>query len=170
MGPARLTTLSPSPYRRNVMLGQEGRSLHFRVRNDLTGDNGAKYPLVCARAFSDRPVHVVATYDHGVSTLYRDGERVCGPLDLREPGVMLRVGTGRASAIATALLAALTLLATGVGQTLTRLFVVGYAALLLPFAIGTLLPSFPATGVLIWFGPALAASWLTVNSRHVKWR
>jgi hypothetical protein len=163
-GPARITSISGGPFRRNLTLGQEGSTYNFRVRNRLNGENGSKYELVCAGAASLVFQHVVATYDHGVSTMFQDGHVRCPAIDLREPSVMLYLGTGRISGMVTALIAALSLIfAAGMTRnhrSLIRLLLVGYAWLLASLAVSPLLSFRPAPNLYVWFGPALALSWI----------
>jgi hypothetical protein len=161
-GPARIATISESPWRGNMMLGQEGRALHFRVRNRLTGGSGSEYELVCRDAVLERPLHIVVTYDQGISTMFRDGVKACSAMDLREPSVLLHLGAGPVSAVVTALLAAIERAA------LVRLLFTGYAWLLVPLAIGPLLRFRPATGLHVWFGPALVLSWFVLTRPSVK--
>jgi VanZ family protein len=168
-GPARIAGISESPYRRNVTLGQEGGAYHFRVRNGFNGENGSRHELVCADAVPLVLHQVVATYERGVSKMFRDGQQICPALDLREPSVMLRLGHGRISAVVTAFLAALSLILAmtmaGAATSLALVLVVGYAWLLLTFAAGLLLSFVPAQSLYIWFGPALVLSWIGLTRR-----
>jgi hypothetical protein len=101
-GPARIVSLSDGIWTRNFMLGQENADLVFRVRNGVNGDNGMEHALRIKGAIDDSLHHVVATYDHGVSTIFRDGRPLAPIVDLREPFVYLGLGpsqTGRAAGI-----------------------------------------------------------------------
>jgi hypothetical protein len=145
------------------MLGQEGSAYHFRVRNQLNGENGTRHELVCRAAAALAAHQLVATYDRGVSTLFRDGRAMCA-VDLREPSVMLRLGGGRISGMVTALIAALSLMlamaVAGAATSLGWLLAIGYAWLLSAFGAGLLLSFVPAPSLYIWFGPALVLSWM----------
>jgi len=80
-GPARIVTLSVDPYRRNLTLGQQGDSLHLRVRDSLSDDNGVRPVLVIKRCLTTKATQtVVAVVDRGQRLLYVDGRlrgRVC---------------------------------------------------------------------------------------------
>jgi hypothetical protein len=171
-GPARIVSISDSPWRRNVTLGQENRTLHFRVRNRLNGDNGIRRELVCPDAVGDEPTHLVATYDQGVSTIFRNGVQACSAMDLREPAVLIQLGPGRVSDVVTAWLAAISWIAIAAPRaTLVRLLLTGYGWLLLPLAAGLVLRFRPAASLYIWFGPAVLLFWLvlaTTRSGYVE--
>jgi hypothetical protein len=73
-GPARIVTLSGSTLQRNFTLGQEGRDLHFRVRNSATDHNGMDPHLVARDVLEiGRRQLVVAVTDARGSWLYVDG-------------------------------------------------------------------------------------------------
>jgi hypothetical protein len=93
-GPARIVTLSESVWASNFMLGQEGSGLVFRVRNGINGGNGFRFALHGKNAVHAGLQHVVAVYDHGVSSIFLDGRRIRPVVDLREPGAYLRLGIG----------------------------------------------------------------------------
>ncbi|MFL6514782.1 MAG: LamG-like jellyroll fold domain-containing protein [Chthoniobacterales bacterium] len=84
VGPARLVSNSGGPAARNFTLGQAGADLVFRVRNHLNGPNGTEHALTASNIFTTTMQHVVATYDHGVSMIYCDGQ-FRSAVDLREP-------------------------------------------------------------------------------------
>jgi hypothetical protein len=101
-GPARIISLSDGIWTRNFMLGQENADLVFRVRNGVNGDNGMEHALRIKGVIDDSLHHMVATYDHGVSTIFRDGRPLAPIVDLREPFLYLGLGpsqTGRAAGI-----------------------------------------------------------------------
>jgi len=76
-GPARIVSLSESPFARNFTIGQEGKSLHFRVRNLFSGRNGIKWDLKASVLLSvTEPTHAVLIYDKGFKSLYVNGEKV----------------------------------------------------------------------------------------------
>ena len=93
-GPARIVTLSESVWSSNFMLGQEASDLVFRVRNGINGGNGFRFALHGKNAVQNGLQHVVAVYDHGVSSIFLDGRRIRPVVDLREPGAYLRLGIG----------------------------------------------------------------------------
>jgi hypothetical protein len=164
-GPARIVGISAGPWLRNVTLGQEGRDVHFRVRNGLNGENGTAYEMRCRNVIADAPVHLVTTYDRGVSRLFFDGTEPCDGVDLTEPSVLLGLGAGRAGAAVAGLLAALSLIFAG-GNFLRarRLMMVGVAGLLSPVAASQLLSTFrPGMSVQLWFVPAFALCWLVLR-------
>jgi len=92
-GPARLVSNSFGVARRNFTVGQAGADLVFRVRNKLNGDNGNIHELSAQGAVELRLQQLVATYDHGVSTIFRDGKH-CSTVDLREPIFHAGISTG----------------------------------------------------------------------------
>ena len=112
-GPARIVSLSEGVWNRNFTLGQEGDALVFRVRNRLNGQNGSKHELRIPNAVRETGQHVVAVYDHGVSSVYVNGRRSGPVADLREPAVHLYLGTGCGGRIAGAVLLILTVAAPG---------------------------------------------------------
>jgi VanZ family protein len=169
-GPARIVSISDSPWRRNVMLGQEGQALHFRVRNQSNGENGTRRELVCANVLGEGRTHIVAAYNHGVSTIFRNGTQACPAIDLREPSVLFQLGAGPVSAAVTAALAAISWIAiAGQRATLVRILLTGYGWLLLPLAVSPVLGFRPAASLYIWFGPAVLLFWLALTTRRVMW-
>lgn len=73
-GPARLVTFSTDPFHRNFDLGQEGRTLVFRIRTPITGLNGFDFQTVTAPLLQARKsTRVVASYDGAVARIYMDG-------------------------------------------------------------------------------------------------
>jgi hypothetical protein len=164
IGPARIVGISKSVWRRNFTLGQEGNGLSFRVRNGLNGPNGDTYALRVSDVVTQEFGHVVATYDNGVSALFRDARKMKSGIDLREPAVLLRFGTTVSSRVATATIAALSLIFLASlfapGTALTRLLLSGYAVLAVPVVGGFLLGFQPAVSLQVWFGPVLTLCWL----------
>ena len=76
-GPARIVSFSESPFARNFTIGQEGESLHFRVRNLFSGRNGIKWDLKASALQSvTEPTHAVLIFDKGIKSLYVNGEKV----------------------------------------------------------------------------------------------
>ena len=92
-GPARIVTLSESIWSSNFMLGQEATGLIFRVRNGINGGNGFRFALHGKNTVQDGLQHVVAVYDHGVSSIFLDGRLIQPVVDLREPAAYIHLGT-----------------------------------------------------------------------------
>ena len=84
IGPARVVSNSLGPGKRNFTLGQSEANLVFRVRNNVNSENGNLHELIAPHVIEADRQHIVATYDHGVSTLFKNGNR-CATVDLREP-------------------------------------------------------------------------------------
>ena len=101
-GPARLAGISNGLYRRNFTLAQESHELHFRVRNGLNGPNGMTHALRVRQVVSAERMHIVATYDSGISRLYRNGTAIGDAANLRQPSVVLGLGTTWRSSVVTA--------------------------------------------------------------------
>jgi len=94
VGPARLVSISNGPAARNFTLGQAGSDLVFRVRNHANSPNGNVHELTARVVLNTDMQDLIATYDHGVSTIYRDG-KFCSAIDLREPVFYSGLDTGR---------------------------------------------------------------------------
>lgn len=107
-GPARLITISSGPAERNFTLGQSGADLVFRVRNQVNGSNGAKYELLAADVVTTDEQQIFATYDHGVSNLYKGG-KIRSTVDLREPVFYSGLATGALARAALVCLAVITI-------------------------------------------------------------
>jgi len=139
-GPARVVSLSQSIWVRNFMLGQEGSDLVFRVRNGINGPNGLRYALRVRKAFRDVFQHIVASYDHGVSAVFRDGRLLKPVLDLRDPTVYARLGNSAGGhGVAGVLIVLLVALPVYHLCSFVRLEVFRHAlAILAAFAIGSL--------------------------------
>ncbi|WP_299414167.1 hypothetical protein [Acaryochloris sp. IP29b_bin.148] len=72
-GPARIISLSGSPYHRNFTLGQEGPNLAFRIRTPITGENGLRPELIVPDIFSDTTPHLIAiTYANSLLQVFID--------------------------------------------------------------------------------------------------
>ncbi len=72
-GPARIISVSATPYYRNLTLGQEGRDLVVRVRTPLTGFNGTLPEMIIPDIFSDEEPHeLIVTYDGLDMSVYVD--------------------------------------------------------------------------------------------------
>ena len=74
----RIISLSASPYERNFTLGQQGNSLHFRVRTSATGANADRSELRSEPCLEFGKLHqIIASYNGRGSQIYVDGKR-CG--------------------------------------------------------------------------------------------
>jgi len=172
-GPARIAGISDGIWRRNFSLGQEGSALVFRVRNGLNGPNGSAFELRVPEAVFEDMFQVIATYDRGVSSLFRNGRRFGPTMDLREPSLLLGLGTTPASRFVVALLAALTLIAgiswlpgrSEASNQAVQLLLTAYAFLLLPLAVSLFTSFRPATSLHLWFGPMVALCWVALQRR-----
>jgi hypothetical protein len=164
IGPARLVSISSGLAIRNFTLGQAAADVVFRVRNRVNSSNGTVHELAASNVLSMEVQHIVATYDHGVSMVYRDGN-YCSGIDLREPvfysgfasGPMAR-GALVALVVITISLPARFLLATilrpSAAVIATVLFT--FAAGTLPYLISCLVVGGPFRFVFIgWFAAAL---------------
>lgn len=75
-GPARIVSLSGDIYQRNFTLGQSGSDLAFRLRTQLTGENGFSPEFIVPDVFSTYATrHLVITYDGLDLLAYIDGTR-----------------------------------------------------------------------------------------------
>jgi hypothetical protein len=138
-GPARIVSLSENAYFRNFTLGQQNADLVFRVRNGINGENGRNRELHSRGALGTKLQHIIATYDHGVSSVFRDGELAPPVIDLREPVIYLGLGATTYGRLAAGLLLTImialpvTALWSKAGRHITR-----FGAALLTLAIGSL--------------------------------
>ena len=74
-GPARIITYSDGPYFRNFTLGQEKRSLIFRVRTPASGPNGMEPELQTPPVLTSASTAIVAaTYDGHISRVFVNGK------------------------------------------------------------------------------------------------
>jgi hypothetical protein len=88
-GPARIVSISKDPYNQNMMLGQEGSDLVFRLRTPLTKRNGMSPELIAQNIFSDRKPHnIIITYNGRSILLFVDGKKKAPSLEL-SPGAVL---------------------------------------------------------------------------------
>ncbi len=72
-GPARIISLSESPYSRNFTLGQQQTDLVFRLRTRISGENGSAPEYRIANVFADTDLHqIVVVYDGRHVRLYVD--------------------------------------------------------------------------------------------------
>jgi len=88
-GPARIISLSSDPYHRNFTIAQDGNNLIFRLRTPVTGENGTEPELVIPNIFrtTNRPLHLIFSYDGSRLTVYKDGVRQPYSLDF-SPGAV----------------------------------------------------------------------------------
>jgi hypothetical protein len=108
VGPARIVSNSSGAAQRNFTLGQANRDLVFRVRNDVNSPNGNGHELTAHGIVDTGRQHVVATYDHGVSTIFRNAQ--CrASVDLREPIFYSGLATGPLARVALVAFAVLTI-------------------------------------------------------------
>ncbi len=108
-GPARIVSVSSGIWTRNFTLGQDGRDLVFRVRNGINGPNGTYLALRVGSLGQDSLQQIVATYDHGASSMFRNGQLLKPVMDLGDPLLYLHLGTGAGSRTALGALIAVAL-------------------------------------------------------------
>lgn len=76
-GPARIISFSRNEMTRNFTLGQEGRSLLFRLRTTQTSDNGIFSSVYVTNVFkADELTHIIITYDGQFVDTYIKGLHV----------------------------------------------------------------------------------------------
>jgi hypothetical protein len=77
-GPARIVSFSESTLDRNFTIGQQGANLHFRIRDRLSGSNGARWEIQVLHALrsTTEPIHGVFEYEKGIKRVYIDGEKM----------------------------------------------------------------------------------------------
>lgn len=62
-GPARIISISNTPYQRNLMIGQAGQDLIIRLRTPFTGENGRHPEFVIPQALTDNETHrIIVSY------------------------------------------------------------------------------------------------------------
>ena len=84
VGPARIVSLSLDPYQRNFTLGQSNSDLVVRLRTPFTGENGMRPQLVVPGVLgTNKPRHLVVTYDGAIERVYVNGIAQRYTLDLR---------------------------------------------------------------------------------------
>jgi len=88
-GPARFVSLSDGFFLRNFDIGQEGRSVMFRVRTPVSGRNGME-PFTSTDAVLSKGQRAVitATYDGSISRIHVDG-RLHGRTNLAAASCMV---------------------------------------------------------------------------------
>lgn len=86
-GPARIVSISPDPYRRNLTLGQKRDALSIRLRTLSTGENGNMPELLLSGALDETaPRRIVLTYDRPVVRVYLNNPLESGAMSLA-PGI-----------------------------------------------------------------------------------
>lgn len=74
-GPARIVSYSADYLSRNFTLGQESRNLVVRLRTTETNWNGTAPDLIVEDVFdSEKPQHIVVTYDFSEERIYVNGQ------------------------------------------------------------------------------------------------
>lgn len=140
-GPARLVTISATPFERNLTLGQAGHDLDFRVRMPRTGANGS---WVMCRTRNGRLApghhHVAATFRDGTARMYVDGVQAGPPLHLYRPSTLLFRCDFRFASILAALLLMgpagwLAAVAVGEARRIRNKLLLGCAAAVPPAAV-----------------------------------
>lgn len=72
-GPARIISISPDIYNRNITIGQWQNNLSIRLRNPLAGANGTRPELIVSNVFNNtKPHHLIITYNGNVLSVYID--------------------------------------------------------------------------------------------------
>ena len=73
VGPSRIISLGENIYSRNIMLGQEGSNLVFRLRTPTTGANATQPGFYIPNFFQDKDLHqIIITYARKQLTFYID--------------------------------------------------------------------------------------------------
>jgi VanZ family protein len=149
-GPARIVSLSDGIWKRNFTLGQEAADGVFRVRNGINGTNGREHELHGKGVVQNVLHHLVAVYDHGVSSIFKDGQPVVPTVDLREPFVYLLLGSGEEGRVVGLALLTLTI-ALPVGS-LSSALGLGRLQHLVAVAATYSVGSLPYVAVCLWVG------------------
>lgn len=73
VGPARIISLAENLSQRNMMIGQEGKNLTFRLRTPTTGETAAQPKLIIPNVFNERNLHqILITFCQRKLTFYID--------------------------------------------------------------------------------------------------
>jgi len=73
VGPSRIISLGENIYSRNIMLGQEGSNLIFRLRTPATGENATQPGFYIPNFFKDKDLHqILITFAKKKLTFYID--------------------------------------------------------------------------------------------------
>jgi hypothetical protein len=82
-GPARLLSISPDAFDRNLTIGQEGTDLVVRLRTPFTGPNGRSPEFIVPKVFTDvEPHRLVLTYNGSTLRLTVDDATTTHELEL----------------------------------------------------------------------------------------
>lgn len=129
-GPARIVSFSVDPFHRNFDLGQQGRSVVFRVRTPVSGPNGENFRVETAPVLSSgEETLIVASYDGAVARIHVNG-RLQGRRNIAAAGCSAAFMCGSAVPIAWAVLGAVaTLIALALIPWETRKHALGIAVL-----------------------------------------
>ena len=88
-GPARIISLSASPYLRNFTLGQEKSDLIVRLRTRFSGENGSSPAMVVPNVFSDSGFHrILAVYDGRYFHVYVDKPKNLYSVEMIDVAIM----------------------------------------------------------------------------------
>jgi VanZ family protein len=72
-GPARIISISPDIYNRNITIGQWQGNLSIRLRNPLAGANGTRPELIVSNIFNNTEFHhLIVTYNGNILSVYID--------------------------------------------------------------------------------------------------
>ena len=72
-GPARIISMSMDPSQRNFTLGQVGEDIAFRLRTTKTDQNGIPELDTQKHILTQKPIHIIATYDGNTKRIYVNG-------------------------------------------------------------------------------------------------
>ena len=85
-GPARIISVSDSPYQRNLTVGQESDNLIFRLRTPKTGENGKNPVVILLNLLNNKDWHqLIITYDGFHFTCYIDDVQNFKSINLNFP-------------------------------------------------------------------------------------
>ena len=107
-GPARIVSFSADPFHRNFDLGQQGRSIVFRVRTPVSGLNGENFRTETAPILrAGEETLIVADYDGAVARIHVNG-RLHGRRNIAAAGCSAAFMCDSAVSIAWTILGAVT--------------------------------------------------------------
>ena len=109
-GPARIVSFSAGPYYRNFDLGQQGRSIVFRVRTPVSGLNGESFRAETAPVLhAGEEVLIAASYDGAIARVHIN-DQLQGRENIAAAGCSIPIMCDSAVSIAWAVLGAVTTL------------------------------------------------------------